>query len=154
MLQKNLIQKTDFYIDGAWRAPVEAKSIEVINPANEKPYAVISAGSAKDIDLAVAAARKAFPSWSETSAADRIGYIRRLVEIYEFRVRRASFSEISEPDDSARTDWRLRPHHALELANEPDRAKSYPCASCRLHRHTEAIRDCPHVGHALRRVCG
>ncbi|MEE9906551.1 aldehyde dehydrogenase family protein [Brucella intermedia] len=86
MLQKNLIQKTDFYIDGAWRAPVEAKSIEVINPANEKPYAVISAGSAKDIDLAVAAARKAFPSWSETSAANRIGYIRRLVEIYEARL--------------------------------------------------------------------
>ncbi|MBQ0707568.1 MULTISPECIES: aldehyde dehydrogenase family protein [unclassified Ochrobactrum] len=86
MLQKNLIQKTDFYIDGAWRAPVEAKSIEVINPANEKPYAVISAGSAKDIDLAVAAARKAFPSWSETSAAERIGYIRRLVEIYEARL--------------------------------------------------------------------
>ncbi|MDH0126207.1 aldehyde dehydrogenase family protein [Brucella intermedia GD04153] len=86
MLQKNLVQKTDFYIDGAWRAPVEAKSIEVINPANEKPYAVISAGSAKDIDLAVAAARKAFPSWSETSAADRIGYIRRLVEIYEARL--------------------------------------------------------------------
>ncbi len=86
MLQKNLIQKTDFYIDGAWRAPIEAKSIEVINPANEKPYAVISAGSAKDIDLAVAAARKAFPSWSETSAADRIGYIRRLVEIYEARL--------------------------------------------------------------------
>lgn len=86
MLQKNLIQKTDFYIDGAWRAPVEAKSIEVINPANEKPYAVISAGSAKDIDLAVAAARKAFPSWSETSAVDRIGYIRRLVEIYEARL--------------------------------------------------------------------
>lgn len=86
MLQKNLIQKTDFYIDGAWRAPIEAKSIEVINPASEKPYAVISAGSAKDIDLAVAAARKAFPSWSETSAADRIGYIRRLVEIYEARL--------------------------------------------------------------------
>ncbi|MEN5248876.1 aldehyde dehydrogenase family protein [Brucella pseudintermedia] len=86
MLQKNLIQKTDFYIDGAWRAPVEAKSIEVINPANEKPYAVISAGSAKDIDLAVAAARKAFPSWSETPAEERIGYIRRLVEIYEARL--------------------------------------------------------------------
>jgi len=86
MLQKNLIQKTDFYIDGAWRAPVEAKSIEVINPANEKPYAVISAGSAKDIDLAVAAARKAFPSWSETPAEERIGHIRRLVEIYEARL--------------------------------------------------------------------
>ncbi|MFK0683443.1 aldehyde dehydrogenase family protein [Ochrobactrum sp. BD67] len=86
MLQKNLTQKTDFYIDGAWRAPIEAKSIEVINPANDKPYAVISAGSAKDIDLAVAAARKAFSSWSETPAAERIGYIRRLVEIYEARL--------------------------------------------------------------------
>ncbi|WP_043062853.1 aldehyde dehydrogenase family protein [Brucella anthropi] len=86
MLQKNLDQKTDFYIDGAWRAPIEAKTIEVINPANEKPYAVISAGSAKDIDLAVAAARKAFPSWSETPAEKRIGYIRRLVEIYETRL--------------------------------------------------------------------
>ncbi|MFQ0814500.1 aldehyde dehydrogenase [Brucella anthropi] len=86
MLQKNLTQKTDFYIDGAWRAPIEAKSIEVINPADEKPYAIISAGSAKDIDLAVAAARKAFPSWSETPAAERIGYVRRLVEIYEARL--------------------------------------------------------------------
>ncbi|MBR7654118.1 aldehyde dehydrogenase family protein [Brucella oryzae] len=86
MLQKNLDQKTDFYIDGTWRAPIEAKTIEVINPANEKPYAVISAGSAKDIDLAVAAARRAFPSWSETPAEERIGYIRRLVEIYEARL--------------------------------------------------------------------
>ena len=86
MLQKNLDQKTDFYIDGAWRAPLEAKTIEVINPANEKPYAVISAGSSQDIDLAVAAARKAFPTWSETPAEERIGYIRRLVEIYETRL--------------------------------------------------------------------
>ena len=86
MLQKNLEQKTDFYIDGAWRAPLEAKTIEVINPADEKPYAVISAGSSQDIDLAVAAARKAFPTWSETPAEERIGYIRRLVEIYEARL--------------------------------------------------------------------
>ena len=86
MLQKNLEQKTDFYIDGAWRAPLEAKTIEVINPADEKPYAVISAGSSQDIDLAVAAARKAFPTWSETPAEERIGHIRRLVEIYETRL--------------------------------------------------------------------
>lgn len=86
MLQKNLDQKTDFYIDGAWRVPLEAKTIEVINPANEKPYAVISAGSAADIDLAVAAAKKAFPSWSETPAEERIGYLRRIVEIYERRL--------------------------------------------------------------------
>ncbi|MEN3422177.1 aldehyde dehydrogenase family protein, partial [Brucella abortus] len=81
MLQKNLIQKTQFYIDGAWRSPVEEKTIEVMNPADEKPYAVISAGSAADVDLAVAAARRAFPAWSETPAEERIAYIRRIAEI-------------------------------------------------------------------------
>lgn len=86
MLQKNLIQKTQFYIDGAWRSPVEEKTIEVMNPADEKPYAVISAGSAADVDLAVAAARRAFPAWSETPAEERIAYIRRIAEIYESRL--------------------------------------------------------------------
>ena len=105
MLQKNLIQKTEFYIDGAWRAPLEAKSIEIVNPANEKPYAVISAGSAGDIDLAVAAARKAFPAWSETPAAERIGYIRRIAEIYEARMEemaRAISMEMGAPIKLAR----------------------------------------------------
>lgn len=86
MLQKNLIQKADFYIDGGWRAPVKAKTIEVVNPADEKPYAVISAGSSDDIDNAVSAARKAFPAWSETPAAERIAYIQRIAEIYETRI--------------------------------------------------------------------
>lgn len=86
MLQKNLVQKTEFYIDGAWVAPVEAKSIEVVNPADEKPYAVISGGSAAEVDKAVAAARKAFPAWSETPAEERIGYIRRIADIYESRL--------------------------------------------------------------------
>ncbi|AOG54392.1 MULTISPECIES: aldehyde dehydrogenase family protein [Brucella] len=86
MLQKNLIQKTQFYIDGAWRSPVEEKTIEVMNPADEKPYAVISAGSAADVDLAVAAARRAFPAWSETPAEERIAYIRRIAKIYESRL--------------------------------------------------------------------
>ncbi|MBC2885557.1 aldehyde dehydrogenase family protein [Ochrobactrum sp. CM-21-5] len=105
MLQKNLIQKTEFYIDGAWRAPLEAKSIEIVYPANEKPYAVISAGSAGDIDLAVAAARKAFPAWSETPAAERIGYIRRIAEIYEARMEemaRAISMEMGAPIKLAR----------------------------------------------------
>ncbi len=87
MLQKNLTHKTDFYIDGAWRAPsAEVRHIEVVNPADEKPYAVISAGSPADIDLAVAAARRAFPAWSEMPAEKRIDFIRRIAEIYESRL--------------------------------------------------------------------
>ncbi|MBK3745572.1 aldehyde dehydrogenase family protein [Paraburkholderia aspalathi] len=86
MLHKNQIAKTDFYIDGAWYTPVGADTIEIVNPANDKVYAVISAGSAQDIDLAVVAARKAFLSWSETPPKERLSYLRRIAELYEKRI--------------------------------------------------------------------
>ena len=57
-----------FYIDGAWVDPVEPKEFKVINPATETVAGVISMGSAKDVDRAVAAARRAFDSYSRTHA--------------------------------------------------------------------------------------
>ena len=61
-----------FYIDGKWVDPVAPKTADVINPATEAVAGRISLGSAADIDKAVAAARKAFASWSETTAAQRL----------------------------------------------------------------------------------
>jgi aldehyde dehydrogenase (NAD+) len=81
-----LLQKTDFYIDGTWRAPLDGKPLEVINPANEEAYATISAGSSADIDAAVAAARKAFDGWSRTTKEERIAYLEKIAAIYETRM--------------------------------------------------------------------
>lgn len=61
-----------FYIDGKWVDPVEAKTAEVINPATEEVSGHISLGSSADVDKAVAAARKAFESWSQTSVKQRL----------------------------------------------------------------------------------
>ena len=36
-----MIRKTDFYIDGAWVAPVTANDLAVINPADETAFATI-----------------------------------------------------------------------------------------------------------------
>ena len=47
-----------FYINGAWVDPVEAKTLEVINPATEEAVAKISLGGMVDVDKAVAAAYK------------------------------------------------------------------------------------------------
>ena len=58
-----------FYIDGEWVDPVTAKSIDVINPATEKPAGRISMGSAADVDKAVKAARAAFETWSQDQRA-------------------------------------------------------------------------------------
>src|SRR6185312_7387317 len=82
----SLVEKTNFYIDGQWRAPLQAKRLEVIDPATEEPYAVISAGSGADIDAAVAAARAAFDGWSATGKEERIAYLEKLAEIYKRRM--------------------------------------------------------------------
>jgi aldehyde dehydrogenase (NAD+) len=72
-----------FYIDGAWVNPIEAKEFKVINPATEAPAGVISMGSSKDVDLAVAAARRAFDSYSRTTPAERLALMERILAAYK-----------------------------------------------------------------------
>ena len=72
-----------FYIDGKWVNPAKAHDFEVINPANEEPIATISLGSAADVDKAVAAAKRAFESYSETTVEERLALLRRIIEIYK-----------------------------------------------------------------------
>ena len=56
-----------FYINGAWVEPSTTGTIDVINPATEKPIASIAMGGAADVDAAVAAAKAAFETFSQTS---------------------------------------------------------------------------------------
>ncbi len=72
-----------FYIDGKWVSPASAHDFEVTNPATEAPIATISLGSATDVDKAVAAAKEAFPSYSETSVDARLALISRIIEVYQ-----------------------------------------------------------------------
>ncbi len=75
-----------FYINGEWVDPVEPRTLEVENPATEEPFARISLGSAADVDKAVAAARKAFESFSQTSVDYRAELIDKIVEGYKARL--------------------------------------------------------------------
>ena len=79
-------RKTDFFIDGKWVAPASANDFEVINPANETPFATISLGSEADVNKAVAAAKSAFTTWSTTPHDVRVGYVEKLAEIYQERI--------------------------------------------------------------------
>jgi len=74
-----------FYIDGQWVEPTEPRTLDVINPATEEPVARISLGGEKDVDRAVAAARRAFDGFSQTSREERIALLRSVVEAYQKR---------------------------------------------------------------------
>lgn len=51
----------NFYTDGAWTPAQGTRTLDVIDPSTEQPVARIALGDARDLDHAVAAARRAFP---------------------------------------------------------------------------------------------
>ncbi len=75
-----------FYIDGQWVDPASPAELDVINPATDEAAGVISLGGEKDVDKAVAAARRAFDSWSATSREDRIALLEKIVAVYQTRM--------------------------------------------------------------------
>jgi aldehyde dehydrogenase (NAD+) len=80
-----------FYIDGEWVDPTNPVFLDVINPATESAIGRISLGGAADVDLAVKAARRAFPAYSQTTRAERLDVLRRIISVFEAR-----FDDVAE----------------------------------------------------------
>lgn len=78
-------QYLNFYIDGNWVPPFSERRMDVINPATEGAWARISMGGAEDVDRAVAAAKAAFPAFSQTTRQERLDYLRCILEVYNQR---------------------------------------------------------------------
>ncbi len=76
---------TKFYIDGAWVEPRSKRELDVINPATEKAIGKVALGTAEDVDAAVAAARRAFETYSQTSREERIALIGAILAAYQAR---------------------------------------------------------------------
>lgn len=68
-------------IDGKWVSAVSGETYSVINPATEEEIALVPNGDERDVDLAVKAARKAFPVWSKKSQAERTAVVTKLAEM-------------------------------------------------------------------------
>ena len=76
-----------FYIDGAWVDPVQKKTAPVINPATEEPLYEIALGSKADVDKAVAAAKRAFETFSQTTREERVALLEKIVAIYKTKMK-------------------------------------------------------------------
>ena len=74
-----------FYIDGQWVDPAQPRTLDVINPSTEEAIARISMGSAADVDKAVAAARRAFETFSQTTREERLALLGKVLEVYQKR---------------------------------------------------------------------
>jgi aldehyde dehydrogenase (NAD+) len=100
-----MLEKLQFYIDGQWVDPVEPRTLDVVNPATEDVYGRISLGSAADVDKAVAAAKRAFETYANTTREERIALLEAILEEFARRhedVAEAIMDEMGAPWGLAR----------------------------------------------------
>ena len=80
------MEQIDFYINGSWVKPNGVETLDVINPASEEKVTKISLGTANHVNEAVAAARTAFETYSQTPVEQRIDLLTTIREIYKRRL--------------------------------------------------------------------
>lgn len=108
----------NFYIDGEWVAPESPASLEVVNPATGAVCGRISMGGEADVDKAVAAAKRAFPTFSATSRDDRVGLLKAILETFAERhddIAEAIMEEMGAP-------WKLAKY--AQAASGPQHIKA------------------------------
>ncbi len=74
-----------FFIDGAWVDPISKETVAVINPSTEQTIATVALGGPADVDRAVAAARRAFETFSRTTVDERVALLERIMDVYQAR---------------------------------------------------------------------
>ena len=75
-----------FYIDGQWVEPHSKQTLAVVNPATEAVIATIAIGDETDVDRAVAAARRAFVTFSQTTVEERAALLEKIIAVYKTRM--------------------------------------------------------------------
>jgi aldehyde dehydrogenase (NAD+) len=73
-----MLVKDKLFINGAWVAPSGKETLEVHNAGNGEVMGSVPAGTPKDVDAAVAAARAALEGWSRTPPTERAAFLEKI----------------------------------------------------------------------------
>ncbi|RYH03097.1 aldehyde dehydrogenase family protein [Salipiger sp. IMCC34102] len=95
-----------FYIDGAWVDPQDGRDFDVIDPSTEEVVGQIALGGEADTNAAVAAAKRAFATWSRSTKAERLELMESILDIYTRRsddMAEAISREMGAPIDMAKS---------------------------------------------------
>src|SRR6476620_11078553 len=71
------------FINGKFVEPISGRYLDNVEPATGKPYSQVADSDAHDVDLAVAAAEKAFGDWSKKPAEERSKILLRIADLIE-----------------------------------------------------------------------
>jgi aldehyde dehydrogenase (NAD+) len=80
---KELDIETRLFINGEFVPSKSGKTFDIFNPATEKITASPYEAGAEDVDLAVEAAKAAFPAWSDMGGFGRSSFFYKLADLLE-----------------------------------------------------------------------
>ena len=81
------------FVDGEFREAADGRVFKTVSPSTEEVLSEVAHAGAEDVDAAVAAARRAFPSWSALPGAERAKYLFRIARIIQERSRELAVLE-------------------------------------------------------------
>lgn len=87
------MQKIQNYINGELVAPVGGQHMDNIDPSRGKVYSLIPDSDEKDVEIAIKAAKAAFPSWSVTPKDVRAAYIMKIADLIDANLERLAKAE-------------------------------------------------------------
>lgn len=117
------MQKIKNYINGELKEPISKKYIENFDPAVGSVYSCVPDSDEQDVEIAVKAAKQAFPAWSITPAAKRSRILMSIANLIEKNIDRLA---LAESIDNGKPVW---------LAKQVD----IPRASANFHFYSTAI---------------
>ena len=94
------------FINGEFVEPIGGRYLDNVEPATGKPYSQVADSDARDVDLAVVAAEKAFCDWSKKTATERSNFLLRIAALIERdleKFARAESIDTGKPISLART---------------------------------------------------
>lgn len=96
------------WIDGQWCDARNGGTWDVLNPATEEVVRTVPFGDAEDCSLAIAAAARAFPSWSQKTAYERAACLKKAADLIRERsgeLARTTVVESGKPLAQAKGEW-------------------------------------------------
>ncbi len=129
---------TRHWING--RRVASAQSFSDVSPIDETEIARMSAGSAAEVDAAVAAARAAFPAWAALSPDERADLLERVAAGVEERVEDLAVVETRDNGSLLRSHRRgVMPRVALNFRHFAEQLRSLAHPDREIRGHRERI---------------
>jgi aminomuconate-semialdehyde/2-hydroxymuconate-6-semialdehyde dehydrogenase len=134
------------FIDGDWRKPHSDRYLDVYEPATAAVHARVAAGDAADIEVAVAAARAAFPAWSALPHGERARWLHRVADAMEADLEALAAAETL---DTGKPLWQTR---ELEIPRAISNFRFFAAAATQFA--SESHHDAGQLNYTLRQPLG